>query len=99
MFKFFKKEEVIESGKKIKAITTVDRPKQKVIKLSSFELEKIKSFKKSNNKVDPYFLQDVVDRICGPESEEYKKAIIEVNKKFKSRPGRTGKEIFNEKYD
>jgi hypothetical protein len=95
MFKFFKKEK--EKSKEefvIKARTTVQRPVDEVKKLTKKDLDKLKKLNQNDKKVDPYFLQDIVDRICGPDSEEYKLAIIELNKKFKSRVGRTGRKIF-----
>lgn len=95
MFGFLKKEkEALVMERKIKAITTVDRPNDIINRLSDEDLSKLKEFKQIDRKVDPYFLQEIVDRICGPNSEEYKKAIIEVNNKFKPRVCKTGRKIF-----
>jgi hypothetical protein len=95
MFKFINKSKKVDVMNIIKVMKTVERPEIPVQRLSSNEMEKIKkNFVSSEKKVDPYFMQEIVDRICGPDSEEYKKAIVELNDKFKSRVGRTGRKIF-----
>lgn len=86
------KEEVKEV--RIRVSSSTERPKMDVIKISEEDLVKMSKVKKIEKKVDPYFLQEVVDRICGPDSEEYKNAIIELNEKFKTRVGKTGRKIF-----
>jgi len=81
--------------------TTVPRPEQEVNKLSDDELEKIKkdfdNKKKSHEpRVNPYFLQDVSDRLYGPDSEEYIEALKELNLRFRPRVGKTGHDIFKD---
>jgi Glu-tRNA(Gln) amidotransferase subunit E-like FAD-binding protein len=94
MFKFINKSKKV-SNMGVKVISTVERPETPVQKLSNDEIENIKNnFEFSQKKVDPYFIQEIVDRICGPDSEDYKRAISELNNKFKSRPGKTGRNIF-----
>jgi hypothetical protein len=95
MFKFFKKEKEVYKGENfIKILETIERPVSEVKRLSQEDLDKLKKSSQNDKKVDPYFLQEIIDRICGPDSEEYKKAIVELNDKFKSRIGRTGRKIF-----
>jgi hypothetical protein len=92
-FKRKKTNELMPMG----VIKTVDRPVQSVIKLTDEQMKKLKSNTEKSvftRKVDPYFLQEISDRLYGPESNEYIDALIELNKKFKPRVGRTGHEIF-----
>ena len=94
MFRFFKKEKEVKLVNSIKVSKTIERPFTGVNKLSEDELSKMKKYNKEDKKVDPYFLQEIVDRMCGPDSEEYKKAILELNEKFKPRISKTGRKIF-----
>jgi len=95
MFRFFKKEKEVYKGENfIKILETIERPVGEVKRLSQEDLDKLKKSSQNDKKVDPYFLQEIIDRICGPDSDEYKLAILELNKKFKSRVGKTGKQIF-----
>ena len=94
MFRIFKKEKEVKSLNSIKVSKTIERPFTGVNKLSEYELNKMKKSNKEDKKVDPYFLQEIVDRICGPDSEEYKKEILKLNEKFKPRIGKTGRKIF-----
>jgi hypothetical protein len=77
----------------------IPRPETEVVRLSDEELRKQREeFNKSKSstekRVDPYFLQEISDRLFGPDSEEYTNAIIELNKKFRPREGKTGHDIF-----
>ena len=94
-FKTKKNDSVI---KPMGVITTVPRPEQPVNRLSDTELKKLLSKKrvesKNNRTVDPYFLQEISDRLFGPEFEEYIEAIKDLNSRFKPRAGRTGHDIF-----
>jgi hypothetical protein len=79
--------------------STIPRPETEVVRLSDEELRKQREeFNKSKSstekRVDPYFLQEISDRLFGPDSEEYTNAIIELNKKFRPREGKTGHDIF-----
>jgi len=64
-------------------------------------LDKLRT--KSGSKVDTTFLQEISDRLYGVDSEEYMKAIDELNKltlpdgslKFKPRVGRFGHQLFD----
>ena len=81
-------------------ITTVPRPIQKVNKLSDGERRKMSDEYKerqiSAEKLSPYFLQEISDRLYGPDSDAYIQALKELNLKFKSRGGRTGPQIYRD---
>jgi GTP1/Obg family GTP-binding protein len=94
MFNFFKRIKNTEEPKRIKAITTVHRPIQEIQRISNDELMRIRNKKQSGDKVDPYFLQEIVDRMCGGESDDYKNALIDLNNRFKPRTGKTGPSIY-----
>lgn len=93
-FKKSKQSEVKPMG----FVTTVERPKQPVNKLSDEELDNLRiqmvERKKNESSIDPYFLQEISDRLYGPESIQYIEAIKELNEKFKPRKGRTGHDIY-----
>jgi hypothetical protein len=76
--------------------STVLRPESEVNRLSDEELLKQKEefYRKKGRYVDPYFIQEISDRLYGPDSEEYINALRELNKNFRPRAGRTGHEIF-----
>ena len=94
-----KKEKSTEM-KPMGAKTTVERPKQPVSKLSDEELKNLKdSYKKEKQKdsiLDPYFIQEISDRLYGPDKEEYIKALVELHHRFRPRPGRVGHDIFKD---
>jgi hypothetical protein len=79
-------------------ITTVQRPEQKVNKLSDEQIKKMNDdFAKSKEeKLSPYFIQEISDRLYGPDADAYIKAIIELNSKFEPRQGRTGPQIYRD---
>ena len=101
---------IIKSGKIVKEMkhikkfnesnlriqSTVPRPESAVNRLSDEELLKQKEefFSKKQRGVDPYFLQEVSDRLYGPDSDGYIEALKELNKNFRPRLGRTGHDIF-----
>ena len=81
--------------------TTVPRPEQPVNKINDEDLDRLKKdFEKSdierNKRVDPYFIQEVTDRILGPDSEAYITELTELNKKYRSRTGKTGPDVFKD---
>ena len=47
------------------------------------------------SKVDPSFLQEVSDRLYGPDSEDYINALKELNLKFRKREGRYGNQLYD----
>lgn len=81
--------------------TTVTRPEQPVNRLSDDDIEIMKKeMEKSsmdrNRKVDPYFIQEITDRILGPDSEAYISELTELNKKYRTRLGKTGLDVFKD---
>jgi hypothetical protein len=66
--------------------------------LSEEELEELKrnsSSSKVETKVDSYFMQEISDRLFGPDAEGYIQAIKELNLKFKPREGRTANQFYD----
>lgn len=65
--------------------------------LSDEELEELKKSKSTEvtNRVDPYFIQEISDRLYGPDSEGYIQAIKELNTKFRPREGRAGNQLYD----
>lgn len=49
---------------------------------------------KSEHRIDPYFIQEISDRLYGPDSDEYIRAISEINAKFRARSGRFGSQFY-----
>jgi hypothetical protein len=47
------------------------------------------------NKVDSELIQDISDRLYGPDSEEYINALRELNISFRARQGRYGSQLFD----
>jgi len=101
-----KSEKIVKEMKHIKKFnesniriqSTVPRPESTPQRLSDEEMEKQKQqFYKSQEeyqRVDPYFLQEVSDRLYGPDSAEYVNALKELNKNFRPRLGKTGHDIY-----
>ena len=101
-----KSEKIVKEMKHIKKFnesniriqSTVPRPESVPQRLSDEEMEKQKQqFYKSQEeyqRVDPYFLQEVSDRLYGPDSVEYVNALKELNKNFRPRVGKTGHDIY-----
>lgn len=88
------------SSKPMAVITTVPRPEQPINRISEDKRkEMIDSFhreKEESSKLGPYFIQEIFDRLYGPESEEYVKELHRLNSKFKARQGRTGPQIYRD---
>jgi hypothetical protein len=65
--------------------------------LSEEELEELKRTRisKQETRVDAYFMQEISDRLFGPDSEGYIQAIKELNLKFKPREGRTANQFYD----
>lgn len=81
-------------------INTVPRPEQPVNKLSDEERKKMNDDylkrKQESEKLNPYFIQEISDRLYGPDADDYIKELIRINSKFKPRKGRTGPEIYRD---
>lgn len=74
--------------------------KSSTVRPSSEESERLQKVldrtkSKVESKVDNTFLQEISDRLYGPDSDEYINAIKELNLKYKSREGRAGSQFFN----
>lgn len=57
------------------------------------DLDKLSS--KIEPKVDSDFMQEISDRLYGPDSEEYIKALKELNMSFRPRQGRYGSQLYD----
>jgi uncharacterized protein YdaL len=80
-----------------KVLTTSTPPSRNTSSgLSDEEIEKLKSKSiSSGNKVDVYFMQEISDRLYGPDAEEYIKALEELNSRFRAREGRSGSQLYD----
>lgn len=96
-------------GKKVKSetkpmgvVTTVSRPEQPVNKISDEKKqEMIEAYykeKQEREKTDAYFVQEIVDRIYGPDADEYVEALKALNAKYRARVGRTGSQIYRDEF-
>lgn len=82
-------------------MSSTERPQIETGKIDPETLRKQKEEMQRNaqmysKKVDPYFLQEVSDRLFGPDSEEYIIALKELNARFRPKEGRVGHDIFKE---
>ena len=61
-------------------------------------MNKIKKFNEEweSGRIDKLFIQEISDRIYGPDSESYIAAIKELNKTHRRREGRVGSELFDD---
>ena len=96
---FFSKGSKSES-KPMGVITTVQRPVQPINRLSKEDHEemmrKYVERKEESLKLSPYFIQEIFDRLYGPDAESYINEINELNSKYKPRHGRTGPHIYRD---
>ena len=86
---FKKKEKELTGDIKPRGVKyTIDRPSESdIVKLQ----KQVDDMKKPliTNKVDKMILQNISDRLYGPESDDYIKALEELNKSFKPRVGKS----------
>lgn len=87
-----KKEEPKKSST-LRLMSSTGRPTEE-------EIEKIKKdvdslSRKLEPKVDPDFLQEISDRLFGPDSDAYVEKLKEINPQFRKREGRTGREFYD----
>ena len=80
--------------------TTIPRPEDVVpTRLSDDDRQKqindLKT-KDAGDRVDPYFIQEISDRLYGPDSEDYIDALKELNKNFRPREGRYGNQFYDD---
>lgn len=88
-----KKEKSPLSGSTPKLMSTTKRPSEEEIEKYQKDLEKLKE--PIEPKIDSDFLQEVSDRLYGPDSEEYVRALKELNDKFRPRRGKYGKQLYD----
>ncbi len=93
MIFFKKKSSVVDDDTRPRGVKySLDRPTDADVRNMKIQLDKIKSNPIRN--IDQKFLQDVSDRIYGPDSIEYVKALEELNKSFRARVGKSGFEFY-----
>jgi hypothetical protein len=94
----FKKEKPVIKPMGVR--TTVERPSQPVSKLSEDEIqglrEDFKKQKEKDSQLDPYFIQEISDRLFGPDKDEYIEALKELHTRFRPRVGRVGHDAFKD---
>ena len=73
-------------------ITSTKRPTSEESEKTQKELDKLKT--KIEPRVDTDFLQEISDRLYGPDSEKYKKALKDLNASFRPRKGRYGGQFY-----
>lgn len=81
-----------DSGSDIKPLgakTSTNRPSDE----ESKSYKKIDSLKSKN--IDTNFMQEISDRLYGPDSEEYIEALKKLNTSFRPRPGKFGKQFID----
>ena len=82
--------------------TTIPRPEDVVpSRLSDEERQKQIDDLKTKDytgeyRVDPYFIQEISDRLYGPDSDDYIEALKELNKNFRPREGRFGNQFYDD---
>ncbi len=98
-FGFGKKEETSDlTPDKLSAKKTV-YPDQQLRSVSD-----VQSSVKAKNplvdaRIDNSILQEISDRLYGPDSEEYIKAILDLNQKFRKREGKYGNQFYDPNID
>jgi hypothetical protein len=73
---------------------TLPRPTDEEIEKTKKTVDQMRSKSLKEPKVDIYFIQEISDRLYGPDSEEYVKAIKELNDKFRPREGKLGVDFY-----
>jgi len=72
---------------------TIERPSESDIDALQRQRENMK--KPITNKVDKMILQDISDRLYGPDSDDYIKSLNKLNKLFKPRAGKSCNDFFD----
>jgi hypothetical protein len=72
---------------------TIERPSESDIANLQRQRENMK--KPITNKVDKMILQDISDRLYGPDSDDYIKSLNKLNKLFKPRAGKSCNDFFD----
>jgi len=71
---------------------TLERPTEADVLAMKNQVDVLK--KPLPDRVNPLFVQDISDRLYGPDSEEYVKALSELNKSFRPRSGKKFTEFY-----
>jgi tetrahydromethanopterin S-methyltransferase subunit G len=74
-------------------MSSTGRPSSEESERIQKDLDKLSS--KIEPRVDSDFMQEISDRLYGPDSEEYIKALKELNKSFQPRQGRYGSQLYD----
>ena len=74
-------------------MSSTGRPSAEESERIQKDLDKLSS--KIEPRVDSDFMQEISDRLYGPDSEEYIKALKELNLSFKPRQGRYGGQLYD----
>lgn len=74
---------------------TLPRPTEEDIEKISKIVEGMKKTKLITTNVDSFLLQEISDRLYGPDSESYIEALKNLNKDFRPRYGRSGIEFYD----
>lgn len=92
--RIFRKSKKELSGVKPMGIKyTIERPSESDIDALQRQRENMK--KPITNKVDKMILQDISDRLYGPDSDDYIKSLNKLNKLFKPRAGKSCNDFFD----
>jgi hypothetical protein len=73
---------------------TIPRPTEEDIEKIAKNVENLRKTRPTAPKVDNLFLQEISDRLYGPDSESYIEALKRLNKGFRPRPGKNGVEFY-----
>ena len=73
---------------------TLPRPTDEDLKRISDDVERLKKSRPHLPKIDNLFLQDISDRLYGPDSEAYIEALKRLNKGFRPRFGKNGTDFY-----
>ena len=71
------------------------RPSREDVEKFEHKQKEISKFK-TEQKIDPYFLQSIVDRLLGPDAKFYKSEIEKLNSLTEYRRGRVGGDFYEE---
>lgn len=73
---------------------TLPRPTEEDLKRIKDDVDKLKNSRPSEPKIDTFFLQEISDRLYGPDSEAYVQALKRLNNGFRPRNGKNCLEFY-----
>ena len=73
---------------------TLPRPTEEDLKKIKEDVDKLKNSRPNTPKVDTFFLQEISDRLYGPDSEAYVEALKKLNVEFRPREGKNCLEFY-----